>query len=423
MLGKNKSDGNIKTGAECEPGAVPTKSDWFRIMILYDSNRYFVSGQGCCNDGEHYLGQRVKATYGIDTNKDSFVTVSGLNTPYIKFHRTDADNTGDYHYFLRFSKDDKLSDSYWNMCADWYLMACACDFTLPDRNIKDYKEDDDYYPSPIFKWDGGQVRLFYNVPGVADRGWHDCGGGEIDASKKWEDTSFSIYMGEKCTISVAQTSTEIEPGEPVCWNNYVIAEGVVITVPEGATLVVDGVCYNNGMIYLEGGTLIVRGVLDVDVNAVTTGSIVPGSMQILRGHLIVEDSGAFLIRKSDARFFTFMSSIDVDGVMVLACSPYISTISTVRGGYGSMIALGVAPVDTVSQGSYNAKWLKDNNGNYLSSICTSTNSSMTVCGNSSVICDGIFFSSSNIEVCDYSHVRAYRSYNINASIYSMMRHW
>ena len=134
--GLKSSDGSMKTGEEYVANNVAGKnskdftapedlsmgktSDWYRVLMVYGgNNQRFISGNTSCNSNKSFMGQYANASYGIDMNADTFVTTSGLNTPYIKYNGWDGDNNCG-RYYVRFSENDQLGSTYWNMYTKWY---------------------------------------------------------------------------------------------------------------------------------------------------------------------------------------------------------------------------------------------------------------------------------------------------------------
>lgn len=431
-----KSDGSISSGSEYETGH-PASSDWFRIMMIYDGDNYFISGNNSCNDNLSFRGQRVLATYGIDTGKNEFKTVSGLNTPYIKYEGHDGDNNSN-RYYVRFSDNDKLGSKYWTMYCKWYGIAhhaaARCDFNRPGRDVWDWKDDANWWSYQTFQWSGDKVRVFYNISGSPDRGWEIEGGGEIECTQAYDNSYFKVYMGVKCDIAVLTNDYTVNPGAPVNWNSVTVDSGVTVNVPSGATLVIDGVCYNNGTINVTGGKLIIRSVLDSSVGV--TGS--SGSITVNAGVLLVEDTGTLLTRNTDAAIkFENGSLVDVEGIAVIA-SPFKCSSSAVRVGFGAAFLLGVTPYTTTSQSAYNKAWIAGHQSSCLDSLCEEPAKSAVsrVLGNSSVVSNGIFYMSpwmsittSEDESSVYSfwntlpYISVYKSSNVHASLQSMMRKW
>lgn len=437
------SDRKMNSGSEYVSGH-PASSDWFRIMMIYDNDNYFISGNDSCNGNKSFLGKRILATYGINTAKGEFVTVSGLNTPYIKYEGYDSDNSSN-RYYIRFSDEDKLGSRYWTMYCKWYGIAhhaaCSCDFKRPGSLVSEWKDDSNWWSYQTFQWNDsrGMVRVFYNISGAADRGWDDQGGGEIECTQDYDSTYFKIYMGVKCDVAVLTTNYDIDPGSAVNWNSVTIDSSATVNVPYGATLVIDGVCYNNGTINVGGGTLIIRGVLDSSVGV--TGS--SGSLYVKKGGtLLVEDTGTLLTRNTAATIQfgnpeTYGTFVDIEGVAVIASG--LSIINTdLRVGYGAALLLGLMPNNTTSQSSYNKNWVASHQSTYLDSLCTQPlfdAGTITLYGQSSVVSNGIFFQSPvmswNVtrdwenwyELYGDPYVSVFKSTNVHATIQSMMRKW
>lgn len=434
-----KSDRNIKTGEELTQGAKKAKaSDWIRIMMIYDSNRYFISGNNSCNNNKSFLGQRIKSTYGIDVDKDKFTTISGLNTPYIKYEGYDGDNNCG-RYYVRFADNDQLGAYYWTMYVSWagvaHHAACKCNFRRPGQTVSNWKDDSNWWSYQTFQWSGDKVRVFYNIKGAADRGWEDQGGGEIECGKSFDDTWFTVYLGYKVDVPVYQSSTHINPGKPVSWNGAMIDENVTVTIPEGATLVLDGICYNDGIISVDGGTLIIRGAVDTHIGKKDKA----GSLKIYSGSMvIIEETGALIGRNPEASYYMNGSHLEVQGIAVFPAGIWMYE-SDIRGGYGSAICLGVIPNESSSQSTYTKAWVAKNNTNSLAALCSNNTdiekaqeNCLYMYGYSTIQSNGIVYMNPNLPFsarantydADFSpYAHFYKSSNINASLKSMLKHW
>lgn len=239
-------------------------------------------------------------------------------------------------------------------------------------------------------------------------------------------------MGVMQDVPVLSSNSTIDPGAPVSWNNVTIGNNVVVTVPKGATLVIDGVCYNNGTINVDGGSLIIRSVLDSSVGE--TGSA--GSVTASGGLVLVEDTGVWLTRNEDSSFsFSDHSHIDIQGVAVFSSGLTLSD-SEFFAGYGSVVCVGVIPNSTVSQTSYTKTWVANNKTEYLDALCSlssKTDHKISLCANSSLQSCGIFFVNPLVSITETAladnfinanpYTSIYKSSNISASIQSMMLQW
>ena len=450
-----KSDGKINTGAEYEPGTkladgnLPNDSDWFRIMLIYgSSNQRFVSGNSSCNSNKSFLGQVVNTTYGVKLDKKTFTTISGLNTPYIKYQGYDGDNKSN-RYFIRFSDNDELGQNYWTMYCKWYGIkyhsACKCEFDRPGRSVNDWKDDANWWSYQTFRWSGDKVEIFYNIDNTADRGWEWWNDGEIRCTQDFDGDYFRICLGRKCVVPVVSTNTTIQPGT-TSWNDATIVPDGVVQIPAGATLVIDGTCYNNGIINIEGGSLIIRGVLDQsldtsgnpmkDANGHTynTGRISVNS----GGVIIVEDTGTLLTRNPNTSYaFYNRSLLYVQGIATFARGITVFD-SDIRVDSGAALCIGVIPGKTVAQSTYTKAWIAKNKDSYrLESLCSNGGeSTMFLAMKSSIVSKGIYYRNPSVKVSDgskdfkfnyYGNDRPFEDYylasDIKGYLKNMQKEW
>lgn len=379
---------------------------WFRALIIYEGDKYFMSGSRL--SGGSYVGQPVKATYGIDADKDSFETRSGLNAPYLKYMAWDSDNNAPL-LTLAFSNGDEVSANCLLGNASWYGVAEHACYTM---EFKSAPRDNPYSVLSKASWasnvtgyyrftmkfnmsgNNGLAHMFYNIPGVSDAAWMPDDS-EIDPDYRSDildekDSGFKLYLGSPFIPPVHDIDYTVDPGKVEIWDTMEISPNTTVTVKENATLVISGLVFNNGVFIVDGGTLIVRGVVDTDSNLTQTmksdrtditidKEVCPGSIFVTNGgQLIIENSGSVITRccslnNGASIRLSGNSSAYVSGFAVLPQGIAVEDHSTFRVSPGGFIACGVIPKDTVKQSCYNAAWLVKNGSHSLSSMCDLVN--------------------------------------------------
>ena len=434
-------------------------SDWVRALFVYNG-RYYIDGYRVNSSGGYYLprvdsneafqGAVIPVTYGIDLTKDTFKTRTGLNAPFIKYRGWDGDNDC-YKFAVRMAKNDELSKTLWLENLSWYGVAWHaaayseyrfCDYD----NISAYKAkcacsaDTMTDVSLQFKTSGSfkdYVHPFYNIKGVSDRCWNHDGGITIYSDKDEDDdeSCFMLYLGYPCDSPVETLSSALEVGETVVWNGKVVGRDTVVTVKEGSTLVIDGKCYNNGKILIDGGTVIVKGVLDMDIidNETGTHAFPPGSIELKNGGLLyVEYSGCLLQRyKTSGVDVSGASSVIVHGSAVISGHLNVSDYSRFESDFGSFVGICVSPSVTLEQTNYSPMLLKEYENNYASALFGSqSGDGLMVKNNSAVYLNGGCLLESSIasgqtknSADTSSCIVGRQSRNINATLSSMLVKW
>lgn len=434
-------------------------NNWVRALLIYN-NKYYIDGYRLNSGNDYYLprvddneafqGAGIPVTSGIDIKKDKFMTRSGLNTPFIKYRGWDTNDDNDCAKFaVRMAKDDKISKSMWLENLSWYgvawhaatysefrfcdydsisayraRFACSAD-TMSDVDFR-------FITSGDYK---GYVHPFYNIPGVCDRCWNHDGGRTIYSEKSEDDdeSCYILYLGYPCDVPVETLSAALEVGETVVWDGKIIGRDTVITVKEGSTLVVDGKCYNNGKLVVDGGTVIVKGILDMDIPGTDPGqhSFSPGVIEVKNGGILyVENSGCLLMRNSKTGVkLTDNSTLIVHGSALMGGYLWIEGYSRFESDYGSFIGIGIEPNSTTEQTYYSPRLLKQYQQNYGSGMFNAYNGAtitgLYVLDNSAAYFNGGFFAPSNMTrtIDSTSYMSGKMSYNINASVSTMIVKW
>ena len=279
----------------------------------------------------------------------------------------------------------------------------------------------------------GELHPFYNIPGVADRCWAHNGGVTIASEKEgsYYDSDFLLYLGYPVSVPVETMDAALEVGETVVWDGKIVGRDTVITVKQGSTLVIDGKCYNNGKIVVDGGTLIVKGLLDMDIFDVEPQehAFPPGTLVVQNGGLVlIERTGCMMQRNSkSAVTVTDNSTMIVNGSAVLCNGLTVSNYSRFESSFGCFVGLGLRPSSTIEQTRYTANSIKEYSYYYGSDLFSNGASMiawpvLTVSNNSAAYMNGGFFASSGYNVVSdgSSMINGSRSKNLNATIGSMV---
>ena len=425
-----KTDGNYSSNDE---------NSWFRTMLVY-KDEYFVSGTGTANDGEAIRAAKILSTYGVDPRKDKFETRTGLQTPYIKFVGTDKDNNNCNQFYFRFpnSNDSGLGDKMLVLNCNWagavgaaaiygqfwftsvlqprpYVRGWACNDTIiAETNLEFYS-------------DGG-VHLYYNVPGAVDRDWYvDSDTPSVIETAKYSEQSFKLYIGQPIPVKVASSSDEIAPGTTMNLTNTTISDFEEIVVPRNAALSISGVCYNNGKITVDGGTLIIEGVLDSDNGSTldgTVNNIHAGDIELKNGGvLIVEDEGCIITRHPSELKASGGSAIVISGCYVGQGAITIDK-STMRIRSGAALLHGFKPGDTTASSSFGRTYIREHKFDYLDKYGSLSGiSAFSLTNGSSFICEGLWYENGLTSATEGSTIQGTMSTNYHAMISDMMKYY
>lgn len=231
--------------------------------------------------------------------------------------------------------------------------------------------------------------MYYNLSGVSDAYWFPHGGASVNADGgDWTENrtacGFKVFIGLPEEVPLIDRDFTVEAGEVEVWDgkSMSITHGTQVTIEEGATLVVRSLIYNNGVIVVDGGTLVVQGVVDSDAGYTTTmrctgtpdEEACPGTIYVMNnGQLIVEDSGVLLTRYISENGGSSIrlsgnSSAFISGFAALAHGISVEDHSTFRVAPGALVTVGVIPRDTVKQSNFNTK-ASEISTHYLDSLC------------------------------------------------------
>ncbi len=410
-----------------------TDTDWVRCLIVPiekkgTTGKYYIDGYRVDGNGNYYL-PRVDdnekfscADWPVNcgasaptTSTTTFTTRTGMNTPFIKYRGWDSDNSC-YKFAMRMAKDNQLTKSIWLQNLSWYGVAwhaaaysefrfcdvdnisgarargaCSVD-TMTDISFYffhriqgeydyhtagqefDFDERDDYLI--------GLLHPLYNIPGVNDRIFNHHGGRTISSEKEimWNDiyqAGFMLFLGKPVSVAMETSSEPLTVGETTVWDGKMVARSAQITVKQGSTLVIDGKCYNNGMIIVDGGTLIVKGVLDMDPigNESSSPGFPSGAVLVKNGGLLlVENTGCLLQRANNTGVsLESGSTMLVHGSAVFGAYLNIDECSRFESDYGSFVGIGFSPNLSTEQTNYSPVLLSSIKSKYGTDVFTLNN--------------------------------------------------
>lgn len=425
-----KTDGNYSSNDE---------NSWFRTMLVY-KDQYFVSGTATANDGEAMKAAKILATYGVNSGKDKFETRTGLQTPYIKFVGTDKDNNNCNQFYFRFpnSNDSGLGDKMLVLNCNWagivgaasiygqfwftsvlqpkpYTRGWACNDTVIAETNMDFNSD-------------GTVRLYYNVPGTTDRRWYvDSDTPSVVETAKYSEQSFKLYIGQPIPVKIISSTDQIAPGTTENFINATIGDYEEVLVPKNAALAISGVCYNNGKITVDGGTLIIQGVLDSDNGSQldgTVNNIHAGDIELKNGGvLIIEEEGCVITRHSSELKASGGSAIVISGCYIGQGEISLDK-STMRVRSGGALLHAFKPGDTTASNSFGRKFIRDHKSDYLDKYGSESGTAkVSLTNGSSFICEGLWYEHGSGVSSGGSTMVGTVSTNYHAKISDMMKYY
>ena len=457
-------DDYVKTNMKEMTG--DTNADhWFKVLIVYD-DKYFYSGSSTCNDGESLSATRILPSYGMDVTKDSFETSRGFMAPYMRYAGKDNDNSqaGDKmqkYVFRAANSDDSMSSDVIAFNASWYGIQFAAavygEFRITDaKELKSSKASAacsaTLHPDAVFNWDGDQVNMFYNLKGAVDRDWtHKDNQISVTKYPSSSESRFKIFVGSPKPVSQTVKDLVVAAGLTTTYTSNIFVQGVKVTVPKNATLVLEGLTQNNGLIYVDGGTLIIRGNVDNDLAYQDKGNadsskdsdIEYGSIVVDNGGLLYIENNGTLLERSNGSVLKLLngSSCVIDGSCVVKKKIVIDNSSlSVRAG--AALLLGVVPGKLTATECFGRSYiLGDGKEEYLSTLVSQSqhwenlgtqnakqvNDGVLIMKNyASFVSDGLYFHApTDLDVWDVNTV--YYDYsqsgNINAKIKDMVRKW
>jgi len=425
---------------------------WFKALIVYKTNGqyYFFSGSSQCNDNQSICASRVLETYGFKIGENKFTTDSGYYTPYIKF--AGYDDTYDYlpMFYLRpcGNRTEDLGSNLFVGNMSWYGVtyhACSASqihlTTAVNPTGHDYGKACNWSINKAFTmhWSRGLFQASYSVPSSADRWWAYKDNYEVYTKKSpsSDESSFYLYIGREVPSQAISSKVVLQSGYTTTYNNITLQESGSITVPKNSYLVIDGDNNkNNGRIVVEGGTLIIKGVLD-SKQAVSGSPSDLGSIELSDGAtLIVEDTGLIVGRSATAHLYLTGGSVAViSGSCAIGGEIKIEDSSLFIREGGAMIHGGIIS-GTVSASTISKDKLYKSRFNYLDSVVsfnsadalnksTTTAGKLYVTGQSTLQGYGMYFRAPNtgITIQESTAVDYKESNNGYAQIWNMMRNW
>ena len=440
---------------------------WFKVLIVYD-DKYFYSGTSTCSDGECLSATRILPSYQMDVTKDSFETSRGYMAPYIRYAGTDKDNSqagGQMQkYVLRAANsDDSMSSDVIAFNASWYGIKYAAavygEFRITNASSLSSSThgaacSSTLHPDAVFNWVGDRVNLFYNLKGAVDRDWtyekHD---NKISMTKYPSNSEclFKIFIGSPKPVSQTLENLVISAGLTTTYTSNIFVQGVKVTVPKNATLVLEGLTQNNALIYVDGGTLIIRGNVDNDLAYQDKGNadsskdsdIEYGSIVVDNGGLLYIENNGTLLERSNGSVLKLLngSSCVIDGSCVVKKKIVVDNSSlSVRAG--AALLLGVVPGKLTATECFGRSYiLGTGKEEYLSTLVSQSqhwenlgtenakqvNDGAFIMKNyASFVSDGLYFQGPNeLNVWDTQTVYydCLQATNINAKIKDMVRKW
>jgi len=286
--------------------------------------------------------------------------------------------------------------------------------------------------------------------GVHDRTWN-YSSGQVEFCKSEGNSgriSFMIYYGTPCAISILIVNTVIAPYTYGNLQDYTIKNNVQVNVGKGATLSIEGTCYNNGRIVVDGGTLIIKGCLDSDPGQSdgefssdgVTEKYRPGDILVKNGGTIIIEKGASLLHRNNGAELRIEGSsyMRVKGLICVANALAVREHSQVRVDKDSLVLVGVQPNITKGADDYNMEYLQTIKGNYMSSLVgnaafvqgslfntlrTGGYTGLIVTDCSSYMNYGGTYIRSGLQIAADSYFDSKVSTNIEATIASMVRDW
>lgn len=435
------------------------ETHWTRAMILYTSNGsdwYMNAGSSMVDDGEIFSGKKVMTTYNIKPKEETFTTRKGYDTWFIKYAGEDSDNKEPMLYFRFSNQGNVLGSDMLVMNASWYGIknhaaiyselrktsvsnptsrkhnCFACSSSLIEAATLHFRSN-------------GSLEIYYNVPGTFDKYWyHDDNPWEIETLEYdvAHEYDFYLYLGTPVKNSIVPTR-EVLPQTTAVYIDAVIEAGTTIEVKKGAYMALGGKCINNGRIIVNGGTLVIFGIVDSDVSGDVSvvDNVIPGSLEVKNGGVvIIEESATYLMRYSTAQqsaglSVTGGSLLTCDGTLVVPGNVTINN-SRVECRPGSAFLHNFVPNANTAGDAFarDAIWnIHQNavlsNASYLSNFGGATWPSpwtLKVENNGSLYVYGLCYQSSNrskytVDASSYADFVAHT--NINSKIVDMVRQW
>lgn len=436
---------------------------WTRALIIYKDggNWYMISGDTMCNDGECITAKAIKVTYGIDLNKigdksyTTFTTDGGMDALWIKYCGYDSDNKLSTYYTRFGTKENQLSSNY--LChnrSNYGVKDHCCIYGELHKTSASSPSGSKHNcfacsvtldEGASFKWNNdGSLYLFYNIPGAKDEFWNHDGDevGVSSSTQSGDDARFYLFLGSPSAARTVPDNTVIEVGTNATWESAVIGKNAKVYVKQNATLTLDGNCVNYGAIEVDGGTLIVRGIIDTPFYGTDAGdykatsSNIPGQITVKNsGTLIITEDGVLCGRysgdgKTSDITISSGSNLTLDGTIAYAGSLYVDN-GAVRTRPGSLLLIGFMAGVKASAASFTRTYIRENckgkDTAYLSNWGKQKNDSARIklTNGSSIYTYGATFlpNSSNLTVSGNSVYYGYLSSNYDASISSMLYKW
>lgn len=454
-----------------------TDSNWVRCLMVFNG-KYYVDGYRVDGNGNYYLPRvddneafscaewpiNCGASFPTESTT-TFTTRTGMNTPFVKCRGYDSHN-GCYKFSMRMAKENQLTKTIWLLNLSWFGAAwhaaaysefrfCEVDNISTTRHFgacntsamtdinfyfTNKTADGDYDYDTIWDWihfsedEIGLFHPFYYIPGAADRQWdHRSKNSVIYTSKEFSKASFMngsymLFLGKPVSIPMETESAPLTVGETTVWDGKMVARPTQITVKQGSTLVIDGKCYNNGQIVVDGGTLIVRGVLDMDPVTYESKSydFPSGSLVVKNGGLVLIENTGCLLQRANNTGVTLDSgsTMLVHGSAVFGSYLDINNYSRFESDYGSFVGIGFSPNLTTEQTSYSPVLLSSIKSKYGTDVFSlnSGDHRLAVKMGCSAYFMGGFCAQSTVKINRYATATLYgmQSKNLGATISSMV---
>lgn len=445
---------------------------WFKALIAYkvDGREYIFAGDSMVP--EKYVATRVLPSYfySVDGSQvkeqhigdETLNSISSLYAPFVKFAGEDSDNEDSVMLQVRFAdrKDgdltgaDTLSQYILAGNISWYGIANAAAAygelkstraSNPTSHEHGAACDSTIQTAITLKWTSGKFQAYYNIKGAADRWWAYSDRDayvELCKSPDLDCSSFYLYLGVPTPATVINSSQVLEQNTTT-FNTLNIAEKVMIEVPKGSCLVMEGLSIVKGSIIVNGGTLIVRGTVDTtglnQTDEALTDAISPGTFKITNGGcMFVEDTGVMCLRLPTSNLILEKgSTCTISGSCVVTGTISISE-STLSVRPGAVLIHGAYAPAATGVRTLGKAYVKEHPNDSLAAYVVNTQigndkyksaqGGMEFGNYATFDVRGLYYRYSpspfeNISIPQNSYSNAIMYHNINVKISDMMREW
>ena len=337
-----------KVRSKQELAAILEKNKEYRLMLMNKGDYLYHTPNGVywcrgtyglmtlTKDGEGFNKVPVSDVAFIAKEADQFYSRGGFNTPYMVY--TGENDNSDYgggaprcKLYLSDYDDSRLNSIIAGAAEDWLIV--NDNYYVKDLEGNYWSNDDhDYrsatwtlvFPATNVKNISGynncyqtQIGLFSDYEGVNDDvNWVVSNSVEPETIPlvpgENEDSSnvncyseiglFDCYIGEKVTDKPIEGTMMINSGQTaaISGENYV-KDGTVIRVKKGGTLFISGTLIMNGMLSVEGGTVVVQaGALLISADPTTYCF---GNITVDGGRLLVRKGARIISGATTQAFF------------------------------------------------------------------------------------------------------------------------